>query len=272
MLAAQCNKITTKASPHDTAGKSFLPWKKQPPGAPPAGHLHHHIASQRMCGLNTPALSMPNNLSYPPVTSSAVSSYPNELFYSGAGGPSQCSELAQSALLHKMHSENGHPSFGAVYSRVPSAAYDPSWHFTNIPSTHPGASHALKHNGITHMAGGGGGAPWWEVHPASNVHSTGSNWLSESSALHGQIASPYPAPDYHIGHPLASNPALLSSQQHLQDTYKSMLQPAQTDLGNNTTYLPRPSLPGLSSPRNSRRYTGRATCDCPNCHEIDRLG
>ena len=28
----------------------------------------------------------------------------------------------------------------------------------------------------------------------------------------------------------------------------------------------------VPSPRSSRRYTGRATCDCPNCQEADRLG
>merc|ERR1711988_63587 len=31
-----------------------------------------------------------------------------------------------------------------------------------------------------------------------------------------------------------------------------------------------PSLP--ASPRSQRRYTGRATCDCPNCQEAERLG
>merc|ERR1719445_1875383 len=31
-----------------------------------------------------------------------------------------------------------------------------------------------------------------------------------------------------------------------------------------------PTLP--SSPRSQRRYTGRATCGCPNCQEAERLG
>lgn len=30
--------------------------------------------------------------------------------------------------------------------------------------------------------------------------------------------------------------------------------------------------PQVPSPRSQRRYTGRATCDCPNCQEAERLG
>ncbi|BFZ21728.1 hypothetical protein BsWGS_24767 [Bradybaena similaris] len=290
MLAAQCSKITSKSPPplaEATVGKSFMPWKKHSPSAPSPASIHHHITPQRMGGFNHASLQMSNNLSYPRstmVSSNHHASYSNELLYSGAGTGVHAApqtDLSQTALLQRMHSDNGISSagFGSVYSRVPTmpSAYDHAWPFSNIPTTHPGATHGLKHNDMGHSVNSGGTA-WWEVHPAANMHSAGSNWLSDSSALHGQIAAAsYPASDYHITHPLASNPALLSSQQHfLQDTYKSMLQPTQSELSFNTTpvspFLSRPPLPGLPSPRNSRRYTGRATCDCPNCHEIDRLG
>ncbi|XP_005093574.1 transcription factor Sp9 [Aplysia californica] len=303
MLAAQCSKITSKSPPplaEATVGKSFIPWKKHTTTGHSPGPFHHHIASQRMGSLNTAPLSMSSNLSYPRstvVSSNPPSSYPNELFYSSSAGSAhhshhhhhhhaashQSSELSQSTLLQKMHGENsiGQSGFGSVYPRVPSmpGAYESAWPFSNIPTTHPGATHGLKPNDVPHSVNAST-TPWWDVHPAANMHSAGANWLSDSSALHGQITASYPSPatDYHIGHSLASNPALLSSQQHLlQDTYKSMLQPPQgTDLGLNNSpvppFLSRPTLPGLTAPRNSRRYTGRATCDCPNCHEIDRLG
>jgi len=57
----------------------------------------------------------------------------------------------------------------------------------------------------------------------------------------------------------------------LQDTYKSMLPAAQTGSFNlSAAATSPPSLP--STQRSSRRYTGRATCDCPNCQEAERLG
>lgn len=290
MLAAQCNKITNKSPPvlaEAPGGKSFMPWKKHFHSAPSPGPVHPHISSQRVASINHPHLQMSGNLSYPRstvVSTNPHSSYPNDLFYSGASSnphsAPQTADLSQTALLHKMHGDNGigNPGFGSVYSRVPSMSgtYDPAWPFSNIPTTHPSATQGFKHNEMAHTVNGAG-TPWWEVHPAANVHSTGSSWLSDSSALHGQIAASYPGPDYHIGHPLATTPSILTSQpQILQDTYKSMLQPSQPDitLSNSpvSPFLPRASIPGLPNPKNSRRYTGRATCDCPNCHEIDRLG
>merc|ERR1711981_175887 len=75
----------------------------------------------------------------------------------------------------------------------------------------------------------------------------------------------------------------------LQDTYKSMLQPSSFGLSQTAAAAAAsaaqtaasavsaaaqaatsPSLP--ASPRSQRRYTGRATCDCPNCQEAERLG
>ena len=32
------------------------------------------------------------------------------------------------------------------------------------------------------------------------------------------------------------------------------------------------TIPCIVGSRSGRRYTGRATCDCPNCQEADRLG
>ena len=70
-----------------------------------------------------------------------------------------------------------------------------------------------------------------------------------------------------------SNPFLPPpTQAHnlLTEPYKTLFSnqnPSEPFYGRPATCLP--SLPG---PRSSRRYTGRATCDCPNCNEADRLG
>ncbi|RUS77170.1 hypothetical protein EGW08_015077, partial [Elysia chlorotica] len=174
----------------------------------------------------------------------------------------------------------------------------------------PGFKHSVS-DAAAGMNGGSGcatGAWWADMHP-HHPHYPGAggghpNWLTaDTPTLHGQIAASYPSPDYHLGHPLSStnSAAALLSTSHphhphhhphhphhhhalsLQDTYKSMLQPTSAsvahahaaELGTGSPvspFLPRPPLPGLPNSRGSRRYTGRATCDCPNCHEIDRLG
>lgn len=96
-------------------------------------------------------------------------------------------------------------------------------------------------------------AGWWEV-PGPG------GWLD--MAGHGQVQY---GPEYSLG--LASN-SLLQGQHLLQD-YKMLP-------GNTGTFLHAPPAPAPApqapSPRSQRRYTGRATCDCPNCQEAERLG
>ncbi|KAK9512978.1 hypothetical protein O3M35_001276 [Rhynocoris fuscipes] len=81
---------------------------------------------------------------------------------------------------------------------------------------------------------------WWDVHSAGAP-----GWLDMS----GHTQMNY-SPDY----------TLSRSGQHLLQEYKML--PGQT-----STFAPQ-----APSPRSQRRYTGRATCDCPNCQEAERLG
>ncbi|XP_041374619.1 transcription factor Sp9-like isoform X2 [Gigantopelta aegis] len=283
MLAAQCSKITNKSPPplaEATVGKGFLPWKKSPPGG---SSSPIHLTSQRMSSLN-PSLSMTTSgLTYQrsSANSTCATTYANDIFYptTSASSHVQSDFSQQAALLQKMHNDGGfgNASFGGMYSRVPSMASHPyeSWPFPGMASSHAVNAHGLKSE-VT-----GNGAPaWWDVHGTPSVHSTPGSWLSDipsaaASGIHSQITGPYQASDYGIGSSLTSaSGSLLSSGQHLlQDTYKSML-PSQTDLGSSgvTPFLTRPSLSNIPSPRSQRRYTGRATCDCPNCQEADRLG
>lgn len=60
-------------------------------------------------------------------------------------------------------------------------------------------------------------------------------------------------------------------QHLLQDTYKML--PSQSVSGFTLpTANTAPPTPQAPSPRSQRRYSGRATCDCPNCQEAERLG
>lgn len=105
---------------------------------------------------------------------------------------------------------------------------------------------------------------WWDVHSGS--------WLEP------QVVG-YAGADYHHG--LAAS-HLITSGQHLLQDYKVL--PGQSPGGAAATSpfglagaatpggTASPTSPQAPSPRSQRRYTGRATCDCPNCQEAERLG
>ncbi|CAH1788386.1 unnamed protein product [Owenia fusiformis] len=278
MLAAQCSKITNKSPPplaDATVGKGFHPWKKPDP-SPPAPGLT--LASQRVPTLNANMNFTTGSMTYPrttAVTSSCASSYGSDIFYPSTSSTGQV-ETSQS-LLQKVHGEPGisNPAYSSVYSRVPGTNPFESWPYASATGSHPPS---IKPEVSVNTP-----STWWDIHAAPN------NWLSEvqnsaaaANGLHPQISSNYPSTDslgHPLGHALSSNPSPFSISsaggQLLQDTYKSIL-PTQNDplgAGSVTSpFLPRGGLPGLPSPRSSRRYTGRATCDCPNCVEADRLG
>lgn len=274
MLAAQCNKLASKSPPPlaDAAvGKGFHPWKKgtQPTSSP--GGTSHSLTTQRVTTLaNSSAPSL--NYQRPTVTSACSStSYGGEnLFYPGAAVTSPQAEAGQ-PLLGKVHGDSSH--LGTMYSRVSVAAHPyESWPFNmNVAgATHTGIKTEVSSVNTLNSTS------WWDMHTASSAGS----WLDMSGAttgLHSQLPANYPSSDYGLGPSLAaSNTAhLLSSGQHLlQDTYKSMLPSAQ-GVGPSVASpfsLSQPTLPQMPSPRSQRRYSGRATCDCPNCQEAERLG
>lgn len=234
MLAAQCNKLANKSPPPLADAAVGKGFHPWKKGAPPSP------ASQRP-SVNVSAPQPPSHLGTPyqrPITSSACGApgaYGGEnLFY--APPPPQQSDT-QSALIPKVDT-NPASHLGAVYSRVATHPYE-SWPFTmNAP---------VKTEVVSTAA-----PPWWDV----GSQATASPWLDMSGAaptLHNYST------DYsHLQH------------LHLQDTYKSML-PGQTG-GATFAALAGPPPPQLPSPRSQRRYSGRATCDCPNCAEAERLG
>ncbi|KAB0794653.1 hypothetical protein PPYR_11492 [Photinus pyralis] len=284
MLAAQCNKLSNKSPPPlaDAAvGKGFHPWKKSPQSAPSPNQATtgnsaaNSLSAQRSSASSSPYSSRPVMTSCSSVPTS--SSYGSDLYFPGATTQSNVGDNShihhhQNALLGKVESAATahHAALGSVYSRHP---YE-SWPFNTMSS----ASHhgAIKSDSV------GSANTWWDVHSA-----TAGSWLDMSGAagMHAQMAAAnYATSDYSsLTHSLAASNHLLSSGQHLlQDTYKSMLPTAQTVSASfglhHTGSAPSPTStsaslpPQVPSPRSQRRYTGRATCDCPNCQEAERLG
>ncbi|OWF36160.1 transcription factor Sp9-like [Mizuhopecten yessoensis] len=269
MLAAQCSKLTDRCpSPltESYIAKGFHPWKRQLTAvtAPDAVAL----SSQRLSGLNGTV----------PFPSAGLS-------YGRTGGIASYPTTSSSDWLHPSQYNNDTPSptypskvhhsdcmsasvLGNVYSRLPHvnshAAYE-SWSLNmNITHTSLKGDSSQSSNPTS---------PWWDV------HSSPSNWYSEypgaSSSLPPQISSGYSSPEYPLTHGLGSPSGsyIGGNQQLLQDTYKSMLS-SQTDIGasSGNPFLSRPVLSNVPQTKSQRRLSGRATCDCPNCQEAERLG
>ena len=321
MLAAQCNKLTTKSPPPlaDAAvGKGFHPWKKSPQSSSsPGGGVNsqqiptqqaqqpqHRPSTETPTGPSSnnsqgtynnvqhtqpqePSPSSNGNNSYGgnsgnstgsslyfPSTSATNTSSPSTGVTSTAVATSQSDPLSSASLLGTAGAkvEASSPSSASashlqnmqMYSRVAGVNPYESWPFGH-GAIKPEVTSAMQT-----------GASWWDMHSAA----TGS-WLDAagglqtSAAMHAaqQMAnySDYSAATLGLSNPLLGAAAGAAASQHLlPDSYKSML-PGQST--SSPFGLSQPSLPAVSSsPRSQRRYTGRATCDCPNCQEAERLG
>lgn len=270
MLAAQCNKISSKTqAPLSNADmtKGFHPWKKPITAMDAPSPLS--FTSQRMAGFNSSMSMTSSGFNYARANTlqSCSGAYGSELFYPASSANSYShsqTESCQAALSQKVYSENGFTN--NMYSRVANAPIYDSWS-SYMPSSN---SHSLKSDLSSCM---NTPASWWDM------HSNPSTWLSDISAssnsIHSQIGTTYPNTDSlnAFGHTLGSNGTTFPHL--LQDTYKSIL-PPNSDLtasAVNPFALSRTAaMSSLNPSRSQRRYTGRATCDCPNCHEAERLG
>lgn len=260
MLAAQCNKLASKSPPPlaDAAvGKGFHPWKKGGPGSnasssPPTSQ-HHRQGIATTCSSTT-------GYQRSPVTSSTCSYSPSDaaLFYPGVSASAPAPASSAESLLAKVEPTSH-------LSRMYSHPYCDSWPF-NVPGTTGHIKPEVASNAFNSTS-------WWDVHASAGP---AGSWLDMSGAqgLHSQLPNAYQTSEYGIGSGLAGGP-LLSSGPLLQDTYKSML-PSQGGAGSSgggsAFGLSQSALPQVPSPRSQRRYAGRATCDCPDCQEAERLG
>lgn len=185
-----------------------------------------------------------------PTGSIHTPSYGSDLYFPGAtASPMSDNHHMHQGLLGKVE-------VGSVYTRHP---YD--WPFNTVTS-----------HKTDNMNSG-----WWDMHSAAAAGS----WLDMGTGMHATMAN-YAAAgsaDYSsLTHSLSNTAHLLGSGQHLlQDTYKSML-PAQSVGSFTLSHAPNSSPPATAPTtttapsRPNRRYAGRATCDCPNCQEAERLG
>ena len=148
-------------------------------------------------------------------------------------------------------------SMQTMYSRVAGVNPYESWPF-NMSSSH--IKPEYKQDPLQ--------GSWWDMHTQAGSWLDAASGLGTAATMHAAQMANYT--DYSAASALglASSSALLSGTHMLQDTYKSML-PGQTTP---SPFGISPSMPTTGSPRSQRRYTGRATCDCPNCQEAERLG
>ncbi|KAK0043058.1 transcription factor Sp9 [Biomphalaria pfeifferi] len=284
MLAAQCNKITSKSPPPFSESPilkgGFHPWRKAEPSSPNPCAVSGGSSSMKPS--LTSAQTSASYLGYGRSVTSMASSgggaiYANELFASSSpgGGGSYGNDGSQSPVQHKVHDS----AIGTMYSRMHPLTYDP-WPF-NVGNPHTSGHPTIKTE-VSSSPSVNNASAWWDVHGGAGswLSDATSNSASAGAALRTQISPNYPGSDFALSHALGSNAnALLTSGQHLlQDTYstyKTMLS-SQPDLGaaSMSPFLAatRSSISGLPSARTQRRYTGRSNCDCPNCQEADRLG
>lgn len=111
---------------------------------------------------------------------------------------------------------------------------------------------------------GNGTSAWWDI---------GTSWMDAQSptgvasfgACNTEYSSPFsPSTSQH----------LLPATQHLFDSFRPPVPAPYADTKKigapvvTTNPVPLPA----SSRSSSRRYSGRATCDCPNCQEAESLG
>ena len=267
MLAAQCNKITSKSPPPlaDAAvGKGFHPWKKpEPVGSDSSNFL---LVPQQRSPTFVSTSSPSYNRSSTSLNGSSV--YGNDLIYpvTSNSTPNGQSESPQSAYFQKMHSDSSWADTGlpGMYSRVSAVPT----HAHNYDTWPFGLGANLKTEVATSVSPV---APFWDMHTGTG--SLYSDVTSSSAGLHSQMSG-YTS-DLKLGHTLgASSSSLFSSgQQFLQDPYKSMYS-TQNEIGSSSVnpFLSRPTVSNIPSPKSSKRYSGRATCACPNCQEAERLG
>lgn len=268
MLAAQCNKLDRCPSPlgNSSLNKGFHPWKRPVTAVTAPDPMT--FSSQRIPGLNANMSASGLNYNRVPITS--VSSANGSSDWLHQSPVSQHSNDTPSPTYPpKMYSENcmSGSVLGNVYSRLPTSMGGHPYDSWSLNLTHHST---VKDVGTPPNTS----ASWWDMHSNHN------SWYSEipgsTPGIHSSLPPNYSNTDYSLTHSLgsSSNPYLASNQHLLSETYKSMF-PSQTDIGANSMnqFLPRPVLSNVTtSSKSQRRLAGRATCDCPNCQEAERLG
>ncbi|XP_064167771.1 transcription factor Sp9-like isoform X2 [Anguilla rostrata] len=276
MLAATCNKIgntsplTTLPDSSAFAKGGFLPWKRSSSCNLGSSLPGFAVATSRGSTGSTATSGTSSGAFCLASTSPTPSVFTTEYSLFSNSGTVSSSESGQSAFLAQVHTPAE-----SLYPRVGMAHPYESWYKSGFHST----ISAEVANGTS---------PWWDVHssPSSWLEiQTPANTLQTSlhsgspQTIHSQVSgyntdlSPltYSAFSSTGISPTASH--LLSTSQHLltQEGFKPVI-PTYTDSSAASAMISGASSGLAGSSRSSRRYSGRATCDCPNCQEAERLG
>ncbi|KAJ7345628.1 hypothetical protein JRQ81_001578 [Phrynocephalus forsythii] len=312
MLAATCNKIgntsplTTLPESSAFAKGSFHPWKRATSscnlGSSLSGFTVATTSRGSSGGLASGSGGTANSafcLASTSPTSSAFSSDYGGLFSNAAAAAAAAAAGVspqepgggQSAFISKVHSSAAE----SLYPRVGMAHPYESWYKSGFHSTLAAGEVA---NGAA--AAAAAASSWWDVHanpgswlevqnPAGGLQGSLHSGAPPQASLHSQLGTYNPAADFSsLTHSAFSSTGshLLSTGQHLlaaQEGFKPVLPAAYTDssaavaaasamISGAAAAAAAASASGGSSARSARRYSGRATCDCPNCQEAERLG
>lgn len=257
MLAATCSRIGDpgpSCSPALSDGapgfvKGFHPWKG---GAPSAGSLGGCFTSLGVPPGNprSSAAGLTDTSSAFSVTS-AGSPFGNDYSMYQTAAPSDSSVQDPAHTQRSMFLTKFPPSvesIAGIYPRMHAHPYD-SW---------------FKPMGEV----SNGSAAWWDM---------GTSWVDTQSpaGLHSPLSG-YSS-DYSSAFSPGASQHLLPAAQHLFDGFRPPVPGPYTESKTSAAPaltgnpVPVVSLPA-SSRSSSRRYSGRATCDCPNCQEADSLG
>ncbi|KAM9321295.1 transcription factor Sp7 [Gastrophryne carolinensis] len=160
--------------------------------------------------------------------------------------------------------------------------------YTSLDVGHPYSSWyktGIHHPSISSSPTGTGGS-WWDMHPNSNWlgNQTQPDGITASmppvtspAAMGNQYTAEYttltPATYSPVGFPSISPSSSPSPSAHILSTSQHSLGPDMYKPKLLTT-SPLIEAPGPLKPQRASSYgnSGRPTCDCPNCQELERLG
>lgn len=251
MLASNCSPIGKQSPPIlSDIGKGFYPWK------PRAPYENVSLARSRLSEANLGGMS------------SAFSSTPDvaqgdrqntELLYSGCNLASSRS----SASDHVAAVSRIHPAVDPVYTRMTHSYHGNPWY-----------KQSLEHQ--THQQPRQG---FWEVHGSPTWLDASSSPASFHSTLNHFPSLAHELTSGTVHHPISAMPSVtVANHPHFFPSPSYLTgEPIKSAI---PTYIEPAYFPAAAAylqsaqnlvPRTTRRYTGRATCDCPNCQENERL-
>ncbi|XP_007547602.1 transcription factor Sp8a isoform X1 [Poecilia formosa] len=250
MLAATCSRIgdpTPSCSPAVSDGvpvftKGFHTWKKTLQANSSA-----NLVSSGVSRNNAPGLTSEASSAFSVTLPSSSSGSDFSLYHSAV--PSYDYDVSDSASAQRpVFMPKFPPSvegIAGIYQRM--HPYDP-W---------------IKPAGEV----GNGTAVWWDM---------GTSWVDSQNSAGLQCALSSYSNDYSPAYSTGASQHLFPSPQHMFDGFRPPPYTESTSAAPPPpppppTRTPAVPLPSPSRP-SSRKYAGRATCDCPNCQEAERHG